>query len=142
MAYMTAPTLSQKVPGRLRKGTALKDGSTIGAAALVNQEDHVVAALGLRLDTAEVVFVVDGGLVDLQDHIPTANPRVLGEGAGLHVLHDDPLTSRNLQALSDLGRHIPYRQAKLAFRRLTGGGLIFLVAVIAGEKLSAVCDGH
>ena len=75
----------------LWQSAAEEDGSSCGAASLVDQEDYVLAALYLRGDALEVVFVVDGLTVDFKDDQAFCQIDVIGERVGLYVLHHHPV---------------------------------------------------
>src|SRR5438270_9102266 len=142
MAHITAPALSKKAPRTLRKGTALEDSSTIGAAALMNQEDHILTALELRLHPAEVLLAIHRYPVDLEDHIAAGHACVFSKGAGLHVLDDNALSRWDLQAFGNVRSQVFHGKPELAFHRLAAATVIFLLAFIAGEELCPIRNSH
>src|SRR2546429_9843225 len=98
----------------LRKCTAQEDGTGVPATALAYQKDDILPALQACLNLAEVVFVVDGLLVDLKDHVTATQAGIFGERVRLHVLHDDPFTRLRSEAICEVTRQRPHRYAQLA----------------------------
>src|SRR5690242_6181234 len=98
----------------LRKCTAQEDGPGVPSAALPYKKDDILTALQVCLNLAEVIFTVDGLLVDFEDHVAASQTYILGEGVRLHVLHDHALACRGSQAVRQVARKRPYGDAQLA----------------------------
>src|SRR5271165_1441198 len=127
---------------QLRQSASLEDGCVVAAAARTDEEYHILAALGLRLDLPEVLFTVHRLLVDLENHVTASQSAILAEGIRFHLLHDDTFGVRELVAISHLRRDAPNCDAELALLRLGLLTAFFLIAQTAGKKLGAVSDDY
>src|SRR5208283_799024 len=126
----------------LRQSASLEDRRVVPAAARPDQEHHILAALCLRLDPAEVVFIVDGLLVDFEDHVTAVESRVLAKAVRLDLLNDYTLAAREFVTLGHVRGDAPHRDAELALLRLGFLTALFLVAEPAGKKFGAVGNDH
>jgi hypothetical protein len=81
MSQVHAPTPYRLLTYELRKGSAQKNGAAVTAGAGAHQERHILAALELRLNPAEILLTVDRLFIDLQDHDTTLQPNVVAERA-------------------------------------------------------------
>src|SRR5215472_123818 len=127
----------------LRKCTGVEDGSILPRrAARAHQENHILAALHLRLDPREVFFAVHWLFIDLQDDVAAGQVDILREGSRLHILHDDALSRRNVESVRHLRGDFAYRDTELA---RFGGIFVFVVLVFSqarSEQFRSIGDRH
>src|SRR5579884_270412 len=90
---------------KLRKRARQEDCAGVASPPLPDEEDNILSGLKLAGDAPEVILAVHRLLVDLQDHVPTAQADVLGERSGLHVTDDNALIRRNSKAISHVRRN-------------------------------------
>src|SRR6202043_2497054 len=91
---------------RLRKCPRHEDGSILPRrTARADEEYHVLTTLKSGLNLGEILFPVDGLLVDPENHIAATQVDIVCKRPRLHVLHDDASTGRHVEALGHVWRH-------------------------------------
>src|SRR3954463_13838475 len=122
----------------LRKCTAQEDSARVAPASLTHQENHILAALQVRLQLAEIIFIVDRLLVHLEDHVAASQANVFGEGVRFHVLDNHAFSSRRTQPISQVTREWLYGDAELALGRLLLVVGVFVAAKAIAEELGTI----
>src|SRR5215467_10090360 len=103
-----------------------------------HQEHNILPTLQPRFDLCEIVWIVDGVLIDFQNHVAAIQAHVFGERPTFDILHYDALTGGNVQAVCEILRDCADSEPGLRWFRLFRALTFLVLAQARGKELGAV----
>src|SRR5260370_8580459 len=103
---LDAPRLASSFLLWLRKSSRNKDVPGARAPPLMDQEHHILPALELRGQLAEIFFIINGLAIELSDDHARPQADVVGKGIRFHFSHDNAFSRSHPQPIC---LPLPYR---------------------------------